>query len=188
MFFKTLGLTSALLLMAGASFLSSHAPYGGEESHHKISNANHVHASGYVKPGAGVMLSDDYDGQTGAGEIETIMLSLSHLYDEGYLTVALIPSPELHIISDMTPQHFQLSQSSVVSLPVQVSGSTEGNYSLGLEAIYESPDGHQSRRVLSIPVNIGTTRLFQKTRPSEPKTFKAWPASLIALPAREVIE
>jgi hypothetical protein len=54
----------------------------------------------YVKPGAGVALFNDYDGQTQAGELGFFTITLEHIYSEGYISAQLLSTTDLQIHSD----------------------------------------------------------------------------------------
>jgi len=187
MILKTIALSSAALLIAGASHVAffdkttfSNAYNKSETAHH------HDHHAGYVKPGAAVEMTHDYDGQTAPGEYETVTLTLTHMYEDGYLDVDILPTADLQVFSNIPPKQTQLHYGSSFSLPIQFSGTVIGTYSIAVEAIYNSPDGQQSRRVLSLPITIGA-KPAGKTQPAAPKTSKSTGTGFIALPAVEVI-
>jgi len=139
-----------------------------------------------VKPGAAIAMTHDYDGETAPGEFETITLTLSHMYDSGQLSLEILPTPELQIFSNLPPHSAQLNHGSTLSLPIQITGAKNGTYSVAIEAVYESSEGQQSRRVLSLPVTIGTKPLG-KTQPVKPNHTKSEATGYIALPATETI-
>lgn len=177
---KVIGVTTAILFLTGFAFLPVD----------KASSANKSEGSPdviFVKPGAAVGLTHDYDGKTQRGELETVTLTLNHIYKEGYLTVRVLPPPDLQIMSDISPYKISLQAGSTFTLPVQFFSALEGAYSLGLEAVYESLDGHQSRRVLSVPIAIGT-ETTEKAQALSPKDVQVTTKGIIALPARETIK
>lgn len=177
---KILALTGSALLLVGAQYASA------EDHTHDKSDTQH-HA-GYVKPGAAVALSHDYDGKTELGAFETITASLSHIYEDGTLSVSLLSPPELQV-SAFSPLHNRpIYRGSSFELPIQFSGTTDGAYTISLETVYESSDGQQSRRVLSIPVNIGNGA-FEKSSPTQSKaSYTVSKSGVIGLAAMEVIE
>lgn len=193
MFAKIIALSSVLYLLAGVNVLSVQSsvqpaaqPHNHQQEAHQ--KEEHSHHAGFVKPGAGVALEHDYNGVTGVGHIETLTLKLSHLYDDGYISTALLSPPQLHIYSQLSALPERVSRGSVISLPLQFSGMQEGSYTIGVEVVFKTLDGHQSRRVLSVPVVIGsqTAAKFQ-TRPKPREAKRAGPQGIIALPAQEVI-
>ena len=177
---KALSLITAILFFTGFTFL----PAGKINSANKPATSQDVT---FVKPGAAVDLTHDYDGKTQKRELETVALTLNHIYEEGYLSVSLLPPPRLQIVSDMNPYKFRLQAGSTFTLPVQFFSAVEGTYSLGLEAVYESLDGHQSRRVLSLPITIGT-KTTEKVQSSRLKDVNVTTKGIISLPARETIK
>lgn len=185
MFLKTITLSSVALLIASAGYVATSDTEAHSDVQHKSEAAHHNHHAGYVKPGAGVAITHDYDGQTHLGELETVTLTLSHLYEDGALSVDILPTENLQIFSNM-PVQGRLYHGSTLSLPIQVSGTLNGTYSIAIEAVYNSPQGQQSRRVLSIPITIGEIAAG-KTQRIPLKTEKSKAEGFIALPAKEVI-
>lgn len=143
--------------------------------------------AGYVKPGAAITLSHDYDGQTNIGEFETVTTSLSHMYSDGFLSIDLIAPPDIHISSFQPGHKLPISSGSSLVFPFQFSSSKAGHYSISLQAIYETPNGQQSRRVVSIPVAVGL-KPHGKTSPQVPDNRKIKLGGLVSLPAQEVIK
>ena len=180
MFIKTIGITAVIICATGAALL----PANTASSENKSLDTHEVT---FVKPGAAVDLTHDYDGKTQKGELETLTLTLTHIYEEGYLKVRLLPPPELQIHSDTNLHTLQIQAGSSFALPVKFSSATDGTYYLGLETVYESPKGQQSRRVLSVPITVGV-QPAEKSRASEPKDNHVISEGIIALPAREVIK
>lgn len=180
MLIKILALTGPALLLVGA-----HSASAEDHTHHKSETQHHA---GYVKPGAAVALSHDYDGKTALGAFETITATLTHIYEDGAISVSLLSPPELQV-SAFSPLHNRpLYRGTSFELPIQFSGTTNGAYTISLETVYESSDGQQSRRVLSIPVNIGKAA-FEKSSPAKSKaSYTDSKSGVIGLTAIEVIE
>ena len=180
MFIKLLTFTaSALLLVGGQSATAK------DHAHPKTDTRRHA---GYVKPGAAVELSHDYDGKTQLGEFETITATLSHIYENGALTVTLLASPELHVSAFASVKDYPIYQGSTFDLSIQFSGMAKGTYTLSLEVVYESPMDQQSRRVLSIPVNIGGADIEKSTTSAHKDVAVISKFGVIGLAAIEVIE
>jgi len=165
-----LTIASSVLLSAGVS---------------EKTNAHH-HA-GYFKPGAAVSIMHDYDGQTKLGEFETVTATINHIYEDGALSVQVSAPPELQVLSSKIVSKELIFAGSTLSLPVQISGTSSGLFSLSFEITYEDPFGHQSRRVISIPVSIGKTSIGKtQSAKNEPTEVKS--TGLIMLSAREFVE
>ena len=180
MFIKLLGLTTTALLLVSAQFA-----FAGDHTHHKPGAEYHA---GYVKPGAAVELTHDYDGKTQLGEFETISASLSHIYEDGALSVTLLAPPELHVSAFAPVQDYPIYQGSTFDLPIQFSGLDNGAYTLSLEIVYESPEGQQSRRVLSIPVYVGSAVSEKSIFAAHKNVAAISQSGVIGLAAVEVIE
>jgi len=165
-----------LLALAGSALLSVACPHKPD-----------AHHAGYVKPGAAVMLSHDYDGQTAVGEFETVTAHLDHIYDDGLLSVELLEAPGLQLLSTRALKEHPISSGSTLAFPIQFSSTVAGHYTLSLQTIYESPLDHESRRVVSIPIVIGKTSMG-KVQPERMKTTKSNRLGVVRLPAMETIE
>jgi len=192
MFLKALSLTGLALLIAAAAQPASNAPAAQKASSPSSHNQASSNQASYIKPGAAIELSYDYDGQTAIGEAETITLEISHMYSAGYLTATLMPDYGLTIITDVSEQSHSLQSGSVITLPVQLSAAQAGHYSLGVEIVYESLAGHQSRRVVSVPLTIGAAPLPKAQQKSGAASFKsesqkADSTDVIGMAARESI-
>lgn len=178
--FKTV-LSATLLTLVSANVFSS--PQGQIEPH------KHTHKdTQYVKPGAAVSLSHNYDGQTFIGEIETLSLTLNHIYTDGHLTATILPSPHLQIASSLGPYHAELTTGSELKIDVRFSAIEPGTHNLGLETIYEDRAHNHSRRVISIPIYLGSTpqnKSKTKVKPSQARSSQQ--QGIIALPATETI-
>lgn len=190
---KTISLTAALLAIAalGVGAMAS-APYAAQEpashapaTHAKAHSHDHVH---YVKPGAAVELLHDYDGQTRIGELETVTLTLAHIYSQGIIHATLIAPEGLTLTQTNQSLRVDLYDSTPIALPVQFSSSHAGRYTLGIDVIYESRDGHQTRRALALPIIIGQDASAAKSQGhvSPPHAQKS-KGGVIVLPAQEVI-
>lgn len=180
MLIKILALTGSALLLTAAQSASAE-----DHTHHKSDAKPHA---GYVKPGAAVELSHDYDGKTAVGAFETMTATLTHIYEDGVISVTLLSPPELQVSAFMPVQNNPVYRGSTFELPIQFSGTINGAYTISLETVYASPDGQQSRRVLSIPVNIGTGS-FEKSSAAKSKASDTVSKSgVIGLAAIEVIE
>jgi len=182
-----------ILTLIGAVFILAGAQSASANDHTHLHSAaqhkTHVnHFSGYVKPGAAVALFHDYDGDTELGEYETVSATLTHIYQDGTLTVTLLAPPDIQISAFSPIRKMPLSQGSFLDIPVQFSSTNPGAFTLSLETVYESVDGQESRRILSIPVNVGG-KLLEKTSVSgKIETETASKSGVIGLAAIEVIK
>ena len=185
---KTISLAAALLAITAlsASVVAS-APSKAQEPATYAKPHAHDHA-GYVKPGAAVELVHDYDGQTRIGEFETVNLSLVHIYSQGIIHAALI-APEGLILTQTNPSlRVDLYDNAPISLPVQFSSSQAGRYNLGIDVTYEEPNGHQTRRALTLPIVVGDAAPAAKPQAhGHAAREEKSKDGVIALPAQEVI-
>ncbi len=182
-----------ILILAGASltFADTQSASSKEPVHAQSSakHKSHVHKkTGFVKPGAAVTLSHDYDGKTELGELETVSAKLSHLYQAGVLSVALLSDPDIQISAFTPLQKKALYQGVTLDLPIQFSSLSQGRFTLSLETVYTSPEGQESRRVLSIPVNVGGEKIEKMPNLSRTKHKTNTESGLVGLAAIEVIQ
>ena len=190
MVMKLISAASLVLIIAGAALPASKAPDPMAEPETTAQKPDYK--APYIKPGAAIDLSYDYDGHTTIGEAETITLSINHMYSRGYLTAALMPDYGLTIISDVSKAPHSLQSGKTITLPLQLTAKAAGTYSLGVEIVYESEQGFQSRRVISLPLFVGMGTLSkgqQKTPATSFKSENQKPGStaLIGMAARETI-
>ena len=177
---KTTLCTALLMLASTPVFSGSHA---AAETHKHTHKETH-----YVKPGAAVSISHDYDGQTLLGEIETLSLTLTHIYTDGYITAAVLPSPHLQIASPQAPHQASLSAGSTLTIEVQFAAIEPGTHNLSVEINYADHSGHSSRRVVSVPIYVGQTPRSKTqilAQPNQALSVKS--NGVIAMPAIETI-
>jgi len=179
-FHKVITACLSLTIMLGCSFSAAALDTSGK---HK----EHAH-KGYYKPGAAVALLHDYDGQTGLGELENIMLTLEHHYSAGYISARLLETPELQILAYSQLDNEKLQTGSKLQIPVQVSGTKSGKYYISLEVIYENLSGQRSLRVLSLPIQIGNINTSKGANTEPQKAISNIEKGLVILNAQEVIK
>jgi len=109
----------------------------------------------FLKPGAAVQIRHDYKGQTALNSYETISIDVTHIYQNGIIEITVLPSQDLDIMSPIDTQSVHITPDIAPKVAVQFSSQKEGRFSLALEVIHQDPTGQQSRRVLSIPIQIG---------------------------------
>ncbi len=190
MVMKRISAAGLALLIACAALPASQAPEtlaAVETTAQKQSGK-----AAYIKPGAAIDLSYDYDGLINIGQAETITLSISHMYSRGYLRVTLMPDYGLTIISGESTVPHSLRGGEPITLPVQLTAKAAGTYSLGVEIVYESEQGYQSRRVVSVPLVVGASTLGKAQQKAPVTSFKSEnrkPGStdVIGMAARETI-
>ena len=148
---------------------------------------SHSH-KGHFKPGAAVSLSYDYDGDTQPGEIENMTLTLSHYYNDGYITARLLETPDLEIIPHKILENEKLQSGLNLQFPLQLSGTKTGEHYISLEVIYENLFGEQSLRILSLPIQIGNIDKSKgaATAPESSKLSKE--KGFVVFSAQEIIK
>lgn len=153
-----------LIGLIGASATLNFAAHAVDKSHKTHS---HSHTE-FIKPGAAIAMTHDYDGQTQSGHIEQFTATLEHIYENGFLTLTLNASDGLDLISDSNAQTVSATPGSTISVPIQISSIQNGQHYIGLDIVYEDFAGAQSRRALSIPITIGDKADNKPNVKSEP--------------------
>ena len=172
-------LASCLMVIASGSIAAAQ-----DKEDNKASHASHI---SFVKPGAAVSLDHDYDGYTEVGTLETVTLTVSHLYQSGSLSAKTLPMSGMDIISDTSLQKTQISTGSTLSIYVQFSALKAGSYALAVELIHEDGLGQQSRRTLSVPIQVGKLGDQTLSKADKPVERKVKLDGLIIMPAQENI-
>jgi hypothetical protein len=147
-----------------------------------------VDHKGYFKPGTAVALTYDYDGQTQPGELEYITLTVEHFYSEGFLSARLLDAPNLDITSYSDLENQPLQVGSSLKLPIQVSSLVSGEHFISLEIIHESLTGEHTLRVLSLPIQIGSSKTSKNAPLSAQKSKASKKKGLITMAAQETIK
>ncbi len=177
---------SSVLALSGIQSVSAkdHTDLTGAE----LAKSHKHHKKAYVKPGAAVSLSHDYDGKTYIGEFETLTASLSHIYQDGTVSVDLLAPHSLQITAFSPLHNMPIQSGSSLDLPIQFSSRKAGAYTMSLQVLYKTPMGDESRRVLSIDVNIGDDVFGKVMNAPNANITTVSQKGLVALPAIEVIE
>jgi hypothetical protein len=108
----------------------------------------------YQKPGAAVRFDHNYDGLTGPGEVETILLNFAEAYDAGTLSITVDADSGLSYELG-SPQVFDLQSTDMHELTVDLSAATGGRYYLRIFAEVLLPDGQVDRRVFGLALQVG---------------------------------
>lgn len=179
-----------VLLLAGSllALTVTQSVLSKDHLHLKQTEKSKIDNNGFVKPGAAVSLSHDYDGKTAVGEFETLSAKLEHIYQDGTISVDVLAPSHIQISAFQPIRDMPVYSGSFLELPIQFSGLEAGNFTVSLEVVHKTPMGRESRRVLSIPLNIGgeTSGKADHIRNDEITTVSK--QGLIGLPAIEVIE
>jgi len=180
MSYSKTGLAALLTGLVALSFSSSHPALAQEDS-------KPGPAIRYVKPGAAITLSHNYDGKTAMGEIEAINIALDHPYEDGFLGLSILETPGLEILSPGHEQEFRLSAGGIVKTEISLRARSEGTHYLTLQIAYEDLRGQVTRRSLAIKINAGETQQADKRQDGETGQRPHDGQALILMPAQEVI-
>ncbi|WP_284285192.1 hypothetical protein [Marinibactrum halimedae] len=121
-----------------------------DKHHHDDS---HSASEGYMKPGAGVTFTNDYDGKSNPGVMESFTLSAKLLQPVDNVQFS-ISSPD-NILVGGEIQYSEVSpQSNTIEIPISVLSSEEGRYYLNVQVVTNA-SGYQSSRAHAVKVVFG---------------------------------
>lgn len=155
--FKLLSVSAAAMMALSLSACSANS---AEMTAAKSSDAN-----SYLKPGAAIRYSHNLKSQLTAGEVATFDLVLTEDYRGGTLQVSLSTEAGLSIVSSVTQQRFDMTDSGEHNMTLSVQGQSNGRNYINVEALAISPTGESQPRMFSIPVQVGP-KTAQKPNPN----------------------
>ena len=138
----------------------------------------------HYKPGADVLFSHNFDGETRIGEFKKLKLKFeSHSLPENKpLKITFNPSSGLEVIEGFTfemPAHNQ-----VVELPITITARKNGRQYLGIHAEVVDINGHASFRVFELPIQVGE-RVQQTTATANKVSYSSSGRRLSVLTSKE---
>lgn len=146
--------------------------------HHSHHMSNH-HLS-YQKPGANIRLSHNYDGQTAAGETETIELTFTEQYSSGQMYVRLKPDAPLSIEPAVEDFVFSLEDVNSHSIQLSISAKSAGKHLLNIFASVMDNSGKPRNRIMAVAFYVGDNNQRQ-SKPQAPEPTDR----VIILPSQE---
>ena len=183
-----------LTLMIGCAKADGTAPQTAKHTSHEVTSkktgpkkAGYDGRSAYLKPGAAIRLSHDYDGSSLEGNVETVEITLSDGYDAGTLTLDVVEDSEL--IYTGAQQHvFDMSGNKDHTLTLQIGTPQSGTHYMNLFANVKNEDGSNMQRSFSVAFHVGGSSQNPKYK-TAPKTLASkGEAGFIVMQAQETIK
>jgi len=142
----------------------------------------------YVKPGAAITFTHNYDGQSKPGEIENFVVNVHEEYAAGDLTVNISADDGLDINFGGGQHSFSMADNADQVINVSVSASSPGRYYLNFQAAANSGNGQVLRRSYAIAIQVGDKSF--NTKPSEGMNIQQTESgeNIIIMDAEETIQ
>ena len=116
---------------------------------------------GYVQPGhanpanAAVQLEHDYDGRMQPDVTETLTLRFRHGYTSGWMQVEFYAHDGLELYNAEAPRALPLDAAQPLSVPIQLTAPSAGEYHLSIFATVELADGEAAHRIFGLDLKAG---------------------------------
>ena len=116
---------------------------------------------GYAQPGhanpanAAVQLEHDYDGRMQPDVTETLTLRFRHGYTSGWMQVEFYAHDGLELYNAEVPRALPLDAAQPLSVPIQLTAPSAGEYYLSIFATVESADGEVAHRIFGLDLHAG---------------------------------
>ena len=108
---------------------------------------------GYVKPGADIRFSNDYDGYSEPGVEDSFILSIRALSPTAFLTLQFSATEGMDVLMD-AEQKFEMSSGSL-EIPVRLYAQNSGAYRFRVSAIADTGLASAQARSYSLTINVG---------------------------------
>ena len=152
---------------------------------------------GYAQPGhanpanAAVQLEHDYDGHMQPDVTETLTLRFRHGYTSGWMQVEFYAHDGLELYNAEVPRALPLDAAQPLSVPIQLTAPSAGQYYLSIFANVELPDGEVAHRIFGLDLKAGDESEIasQARRSSKTDRVEETPSGelIIVMPVEETI-
>ena len=109
----------------------------------------------YGKLDAAVQLEHDYDGRMQPDVTETLTLRFRHGYTSGWMQVEFYAHDGLELYSAEAPRALPLDAAQPLSVPIQLTAPSAGEYYLSIFANVELADGEAAHRIFGLDLKAG---------------------------------
>ena len=110
---------------------------------------------GYGKLEAAVQLEHDYDGRMQPDVTETLILRFRHRYTSGWMQVEFYAHDGLELYNVEVPRALPLDAAQPLSVPIQLTAPSAGEYYLSIFANVELADGEAAHRIFGLDLKAG---------------------------------
>ena len=145
----------------------------------------------YNKLEAAVQLEHDYDGRMQPDVTETLTLRFRHGYTNGWMQVEFYAHDGLELYNAEVPRALPLDAAQPLSVPIQLTAPSAGEYYLSIFANVELADGEVAHRIFGLDLKVGDESEIasQARRSSKTQRVRETPSDelIIVMPAEEEI-
>ena len=145
----------------------------------------------YGKLEAAVQLEHDYDGRMQPDVTETLTLRFRHGYTSGWMQVEFYAHDGLELYNAEVPRALPLDAAQPLSVPIQLTAPSAGQYYLSIFATVELPDGEAAHRIFGLDLKAGDESEIasQARRSSKTQWMEETPSGelIIVMPVEETI-
>ena len=145
----------------------------------------------YGKLEAAVQLEHDYDGRMQPDVTETLTLRFRHGYTSGWMQVEFYAHDGLELYNAEAPRALPLDAAQPLSVPIQLTALSAGEYYLSIFATVESADGEVAHRIFGLDLKAGDESEIasQARRSSKTDRVEETPSGelIIVMPVEETI-
>ena len=153
--------------------------------------------AGYAQPGhanpanAAVQLEHDYEGRMPPDVAQTLTLRFRHGYTAGVMRVAFYAHDGLELYNAEALRSLPLDAAQPLSVPIQLTAPSAGQYYLSIFATVELPDGEVAHRIFGLDLHAGdeSEMVSQARRASKIQRVQETPSGelIIVMQAEETI-
>ena len=138
---------------------------------------------------AAVQLEHDYDGRMTPDVAETLTLRFRHGYTSGWMQVEFYAHDGLELYNAEAPRVLPLDAAQPLSVPIQLTAPSAGEYYLSIFANVELADGEAAHRIFGLDLKAGDESEIasQARRSSKIGRVQETPSGelIIVMPAEE---
>ena len=138
---------------------------------------------------AAVQFEHDYDGRMTPDVAETLTLRFRHAYTTGSMRVEFYAHDGLELYNTGAPHTLPLDAAQPLSVPIQLTAPSAGEYYLSIFATVELADGEAAHRIFGLDLKAGDESEIasQARRSSKTQRVQETPSGelIIVMPAEE---
>ena len=148
-------------------------------------------AISYSTSEAAVQLEHDYGGRMQPDVAQTLTLRFRHGYTAGVMRVAFYAHDGLELYNAKALRSLPLDAAQPLSVPIQLTAPSAGQYYLSIFATVELPHGEVAHRIFGLDLHAGDELEIadQARRASKTRRVRATPSGelIIVMPAQQTI-
>ena len=145
----------------------------------------------YSTSEAAVQLEHDYKGRVQPDVAQTLTLHFRHGYTTGVMRVAFYAHEGLELYNAEALRSLPLNAAQPLSVPIQLTAPSAGQYYLSIFATVELPDGEVAHRIFGLDLHAGDESEIADQARRAPKTRRVRETAsgelIIVMPAQETI-